>query len=118
MRNGERTIETLTQVRHAREALLAKKAEQVALLDVSGLSPVTDYYLIATGTSSPHLKALAAEVEKALAERGIKCYRRAGTPDSGWIVADYLDFVVHLFTQELRDHYQLERLWNDARTVE
>lgn len=106
------------QARQAREALLAKKGEQVTLLDVSGLSPVTDFYLIATGNSTPHLKALATEVEKSLAVHGVKCFRRAGTPDSGWIVADYLDFVVHLFTQELRDHYQLERLWNDAKVVE
>lgn len=97
---------------------MAKKAEQVTLLDVTGLSPVTDYYLIATGNSSPHLKALATEVEKSLSEHGVKCFRRAGTPDSGWIVADYLDFVVHIFTQELRDHYQLERLWNDAKVVD
>ncbi len=112
------TIDTLTQARQAREALLAKKAEQVTLLDVTGLSPVTDFYVIATGNSAPHLKALANEVEKALGDEGIKCFRRAGTPDSGWIVADYLDFVVHIFTQDQRDHYQLERLWNDAKLVE
>ncbi|HMP76071.1 MAG TPA: ribosome silencing factor [Kiritimatiellia bacterium] len=106
------------QARQAREALLAKKGEQVTLLDVTGLSPVTDFYLIATGNSTPHLKALATEVEKSLAAHGVKCFRRAGTPDSGWIVADYLDFVVHLFTQELRDHYQLERLWSDAKVLE
>lgn len=51
-------------------------------------------------------------------KHGVTCYRHAGTPDSGWIVADYLDFVVHLFTAERRDYYQLERLWRDARVVE
>ncbi len=104
-------------MRRAREALLAKKGERVVLLDVSGLSPVTDYCLIATGNSAPHLKALATEVEKTLSAGGVRCFRRAGKPDSGWIVADYLDFVVHLFTHELREHYQLERLWNDARVI-
>lgn len=88
------------------------------MLDVTGLSPVTDYYVIVTGNSSPHLKALLAEVEKALREHGVRCFRSAGTPESGWIVADYLDFVVHVFTAELRDYYQLERLWNDAKVVE
>ena len=88
------------------------------MLDVTGLSPVTDYYLIATGTSAPHLKALTHEVEKQLAARGVHCFRRAGTPESGWIVADYLDFVIHLFTEEQRARYQLERLWNDAKVVE
>ena len=79
---------------------------------------MTDYYLIVTGNSAPHLKALVTEVEKSLAVEGVRCFRRAGTPDSGWIVADYLDFVVHIFTQDLREHYQLERLWNDARIID
>jgi ribosome-associated protein len=89
----------------------------VVLLDVKGISPVTDFFVIATGTSTPHLKALANELEKSLGDVGAHCYRRAGTPESGWIVADYLDFVVHIFTQEQRDYYQLERLWNDATPV-
>jgi ribosome-associated protein len=88
------------------------------LLDVTGLSPVTDFYLIATGNSTPHLKALAGEVANVMEKHGVTCYRHAGTPDSGWIVADYLDFVVHLFTAERRDYYQLERLWRDAKVVE
>lgn len=88
------------------------------LLDVAGLSTVTDYYLIVTGNSTPHLKALTNELEKALSAQGIKCFRRAGEPESGWMVADYLDFVVHIFTAEMREYYQLERLWNDARVIE
>ncbi|MCZ7591514.1 MAG: ribosome silencing factor [Kiritimatiellae bacterium] len=115
---GDIPIDTLKQVRLAREALLAKKGEQVVLLDVTGLSTVTDYYLIATGNSAPHLKALTNEVEKALGAHGIKCFRRAGEPGSGWIVADYLDFVVHIFTEDLRGYYQIERLWNDAKVIE
>ena len=94
------------------------KGEDVVILDVHGLSSVTDYYLIATGNSSPHLKALATEVENAMESAGRTCYRRAGKPESQWVVADYLDFVVHIFTSETRGHYALERLWNDARVVE
>lgn len=89
----------------------------MVILDVHGLSSVTDYYLVATGNSSPHLKALATEVEEAMEALGRSCYRRAGKPESHWIVADYLDFVVHIFTPDMRSHYALERLWGDAREV-
>ena len=92
--------------------------ENVVILDVHGLSTITDYYVIVTGTSSPHLKALATEVEHALEAEGRPCYRRAGKPESHWIVADYLDFVVHILMPEARKYYALERLWNDAREVE
>lgn len=105
-------------MRLAREALLAKKGEHVTVLDVTGISPVTDYYVIVSGNSTPHLKALAEEVEQVLDRNGVACYRRAGTPESGWIVEDYLDFVVHIFTPEMRDYYQLERLWSDAKPVQ
>lgn len=63
------------------------------------------------------MKALATELEKAMSAEGLSYYRMAGTPESGWIVADYLDFVVHLFTQERRDYYQLERLWSDGKVL-
>lgn len=78
---------------------------------------MTDYYLIATGNNTPHLRALGQELEKSLGELGVKCYRQAGTPESEWIVADYLDVVVHLFTPRMRDYYELERLWADAKRV-
>lgn len=87
------------------------------ILDVRGLSTVTDYYLIATGNSAPHLKALATEVDQAMEAGGTSRYRQAGKPESAWIVADYIDFVVHLFLADQRTYYDLERLWNDARRI-
>ncbi|MCO5045204.1 MAG: ribosome silencing factor [Kiritimatiellae bacterium] len=98
--------------------MLAKKGEQIVLLDVSKFSSVTDFYLIATCNSTPHLRALAHEVERELLKHGIRCFRRAGTAESGWIVSDYLNFVIHLFKADLREHYQLEELWKDAKIVE
>ena len=94
-----------------------KKAENVALLDVRGLTSVTDFYLIATGTSSPHLKALSTQLSKSLGLEGASRARRSGTPESGWIVSDYLDVVVHVFTRETRERYALDQLWNDAPRV-
>lgn len=87
------------------------------ILDVRELSSVTDYYLVATGNNTPHLRALGQELEKSLGELGAKRYRQAGTPESEWIVADYLDVVIHLFTPRTREYYELERLWADAKRV-
>ncbi len=90
----------------------------MVLLDVRGLSSVTDYYLIATGQNTPQLKAMAVELEKALEVAGASRYRKSGKPDSGWIVDDYVDIVVHLFSDEMRKYYDLEKLWNDAKRVD
>lgn len=105
-------------VRKAREALANKKAADPVALDVRELSTVTDYYLIVTGNNGPHIKALATELERALKEDGVHCYRRAGSPESKWIVCDFIDFVVHIFGRDAREYYALERLWSDAPRVE
>lgn len=86
-------------------------------MDVRGLSSVTDVYLLATGLNPPHLKAMEHELERALQAEGVRRYRRAGAPESQWIVLDYLDVVVHLFTAETRSYYDLDRLWADAPRV-
>lgn len=78
---------------------------------------MTDFYVIATGNSPPHLKALLGEVERVLGEKGIRCHRRAGTAESKWMVADYMDFVVHVLSPEQRARYALEQLWKDAKVV-
>ncbi len=90
----------------------------MVILDVSELSSVTRFFLLATGTSSPHIKALAGEVEHALRREGLRCYRRSGTPESEWMVVDYLEAVIHIFSSETREYYALERLWSDAPRIE
>jgi len=90
----------------------------VVILDVKGLSSITDYYLVATGNNTPHLKALAESLERGMKALGSGKYRTAGTPESEWLVADYLDAVVHIFTPHMREYYDLERLWGDAKKVE
>jgi len=87
-------------------------------MDVRELSSVTDYYVVATGNSSPHIKALADETQVALKKKGIKCHRKSGTPDSAWMVLDFLDVVIHLFSDETRSYYALEQLWSDAPRVD
>lgn len=88
------------------------------MLDVRGLSSVTDYYVLATGNSSPHLKALVTEVSLTLKKAGLACHRQAGTPESQWMCADCFDFVVHVFSHRSREFYALESLWKDAPRVD
>ena len=87
------------------------------MLDVSGLSSITDYYVIATGNSAPHLKALSEGLQSALKKEGINSNGTSGTAESQWLVLDYLDVVVHLFSEEARAYYAIEELWSDANRV-
>ena len=87
------------------------------MLDVSGLSSITDYYVIATGNSAPHLKALSEWLQSALKQEGIVSNGTSGTAESQWLVMDYLDVVVHLFSEEARAYYAIEELWSDANRV-
>jgi ribosome-associated protein len=103
------------QIHHtAWTAIEDKKGLDPVVLDVRELSSVTDYFLMVTGSSAPHVKALAESVERALKETGVRCYRKSGTADSGWIVLDYVDTVVHIVNPETRAFYGLESLWSDA----
>ena len=81
------------------------------------LSAITDFHIICTGSNGRHLNALIDDCQKTLAVEGTKTYRMSGTPDSGWMIADYIDFVVHVFTESAREHYALETLWKDAPRI-
>ena len=92
-----------------------KKAEDIVVLDLRGISTFTDFFVICSGTSEPHLKAIAGEVETKLREdHGIRAAAIDGFPASQWIVLDYLQVIVHVFHREKRDFYSLEDLWGDA----
>jgi len=95
-------------------ALDAKKAEDLRVLDVSKLSSITDYLVLATGSSEPHLRALRIELERVLDEEKARILSVDTTKGSGWTVVDAFDVMVHLFTPENRDKYRMELLWRDA----
>jgi ribosome-associated protein len=101
----------------AREALCDKKAADVTIIDVRGISSVTDFLLVATANNGPHLKALYTALDHAVSEAGAARVRRSGGPESGWIVCDCVDVIAHLLTGERRDYYALEQLWRDAPRV-
>lgn len=109
--------ELLTNLKISCDALFDKKAEDVKLLYFGEKSSLTDCFVIATGNSNPHLKALRDNVEKTLKEKGIELYSKDRFQPSGWLVIDAIDFVVHLFSQEQRDNYAIEQLWKDAEEI-
>lgn len=91
-----------------------KKAKDIKLMDVRELSTVTDYFLIVSGMSTPHLKAMFSDLQVELKKLGAHCYRKAGNPEGGWMVLDYVDVIIHLFMPEMRQFYAIEELWDQA----
>ena len=101
----------------AAEALNEKKAVDLFATKISELTVLTDYFLIANGTSTTHVRSLAEEVEDKLSKAGIEPKSIEGRA-TGWILLDYGSVVVHVFTKEARDTYSLERLWVDGEQVD
>ena len=83
------------------------------VLDVTGKSAITDFYVLASGATTPQLKAMANEVLNTLKDMGIHCYHKSGSPESGWVVLDYFDAVIHVFSDKTRDYYAIEDLWDN-----
>jgi ribosome-associated protein len=95
-----------------------KKAEGIVVLDLRKLSSVTDYFVIATGTSEPHLRAISEEItDKLREEHDVRPSAVDGTLQTAWLVLDYLDVIVHVMRAGARAHYDLEGLWGDAPRV-
>ena len=94
-----------------------KQARDIRSLDVRGTSSITDFHILATGTSSPHLRALANELRARMKAQNVPAYRNSGTPESGWMVSDFVDVIVHLFAPEARAYYDLDQLWKNAPVV-
>ncbi|GIT79194.1 ribosomal silencing factor RsfS [Leifsonia sp. LS1] len=111
----------MTASPHAREILQiaaaaadAKGGEDLVALDVSGPLPLTDAFLLATGRVERNVLAIAGEVEDRLNEAGVKTLRREGRAEGRWVLLDFGDLVVHVFHEEDRMYYSLERLWKDC----
>lgn len=107
----------LDAARKCAGAILEKKGEDIILLDLKAVNSYLDYFIIATGNSLLHCRALAKEVQRFMHDAGLP-ERSRPMLDSGWIVLDYNEIVVHVFTRELREYYQLEYLWADSTRVE
>src|SRR6266542_3438159 len=95
-----------------------KKAESIAVLDVRKVSGITDYFVICTGTSEPHLRAIVDEItEKLREEHAVRPRAMDGTLQTAWVVLDFFDVIVHIMRADVREHYDLEGLWGDAPRV-
>ena len=100
------------------KAMDEKKAEDIRVLDLKGLSNVTDYYVICSGRTGVMAKAIVDNVEVKMEEEGIRVIGREGRNQGKWILLDYGSIVAHVFEQEERDYYEIERLWGDAEELD
>ncbi len=98
-------------------ALNDKKAVNISAIQVGTLTVIADYFIIATATSSTHVKALADAVEEKLTKAGFEPDHVEGKA-TGWILLDYLGVVIHIFTRETRDYYNLDRMWDDGKKLD
>jgi ribosome-associated protein len=95
----------------------SKQAENLVALDVSGPLPLTDVFLLASGRNEPNVRSIAEEIIEKLAEAGAPLLRREGLSEGRWVLLDFGDLVVHVFHEEDRMYYSLERLWKDCPVV-
>ena len=104
-------------VERAIRAVQDKKAADLTLLDLHGVASFTDFFLICTGTSARHIQAIANGIEEQLGRAGVFPLHIEGYNQAEWVLLDYVDFVVHIFSQRARAYYDLERLWRSARRL-
>jgi len=106
------------ELRLAIAAAQDKKAAGVTLLDMTGIGAFTDFFLLCTGFSTPQVQAISDAVEERLREYGLRPAHREGRAGTEWLLLDYGSFIVHVFTERLRQYYDLERLWRMARRID
>ncbi len=98
-------------------ALQEKKAEEVRVIEISEISPLADYFIIATGGSSNQIQAMVDAVDEELAKKGYTVRQIEGNRNSTWILMDYKDIIVHIFSKEDRLFYDLEKIWTDGKKI-
>lgn len=99
-------------------ALDEKKGNQISAIEITDLTTIADYFVIATGTSNTQINALCGAVEKVLDEKGEHVLRREGYRGGTWVLLDYGSVIVHVFSEEAREFYSLERLWSDGKPMD
>lgn len=111
-------MELLKIVKQAVEALEEKKAEDITVLDISEVSSIADYFIIANGANPNQLAAMQDAIDEVFYKNDIHAKKTEGNMNSTWILIDYNDIIVHLFSKEDRLFYDLERLWKDGKVVD
>jgi len=105
------------QARRAAALCVDNKANDVVLLDLHGVTDMTDFFIVASGTSDTHVRSTASHVIETMAQAGVKAFSVEGLEQGRWVLVDFVDFVVHVFHPSMRAYYQIERLWGDAPVV-
>ena len=113
----KRKIEGKDFAAAAAKIALERHCKEVTVLDLRGLSPATDYFVIATGTSARQMRTVADEICEYAKKEGIQRFGQAGYEQGRWILVDFVDVVVHVFDDEYRQYYELELLWGDAKKL-
>ena len=111
------TSNSLALAQRAAQVAIDNKAQDVVLLDLRGVTDMTDFFLIASGTSDTHVRSVGEHVMAELKKDGSPAHHVEGLEKGRWVLLDFVDFVVHVFHPTLRNFYQLERLWADAEEV-
>ncbi|MFC1926494.1 ribosome silencing factor [Chloroflexota bacterium] len=110
-------LESADIARKAVDAALEKQAGDILMLDIREASGFADYFVICSAESDRQIQAIFNEIDDVLGKEGINPYHREGNADSGWMLLDYSQVVVHIFTPQQREYYNLENLWGTAATV-
>ena len=110
-------LELPSTLERATELAADRKAADMLVMDLRGISNATDYFLLASGTSDMHVRAIAEHIIEELKKEGVRPSHVEGLRTGRWVLIDYIDFVIHVFHPAARDFYQLERLWGDAPTL-
>ena len=115
---GGNKMETLELVKKVASALEDKKAEDITVIDIREISSIADYFVIANGNNPNQLTAMQDAVDEVMYTNGVHSKQVEGNNNSTWILMDYKDIIVHLFSKEDRLFYDLERIWRDGKMVE
>ncbi len=107
-------MDTKEFAKNIADLILSKKGYNIKILDLQNLTPISDYFVLASADSHIQVKAIADEIDDKLRKVGIKCHFKEGYNTANWILLDYFDVVVHIFKVEAREFYNLEKLWGDA----
>lgn len=108
---------TLAAVEIAVNAAQDKQADNIVVMDMRVIFPITDYFIVMSAANTRKICAIASNIEEEIAKTGLKPYMREGTAESAWVLLDYIDFVIHIFRTEERDFYRIEQLWKEAPLV-
>lgn len=116
-RQEDAIIEAATLARRAVTVAEDKQANDIIMLDLRGLTPIADYFVLCTAESDRQIRAVVSAIDEELVKSGARNPRIEGSAETGWVLLDFSDVIVHIFSPEQREFYRLERLWKQAQPV-